>query len=474
MGKISIIFIISLFFVCNTSYSIEKTNVAINTEVIIKKNVRKGVSSTNLCWLLDSDLNRPNSNRSMKSAIKDMGAGSLRFPYGHLADNYLWDVNLGKGEKLLPKIAADSTQPANWEWAVNSDGGFKRAMDFDEYMKLCDDLDIVPLVVVNALSYKYKNGPTVEELIESAKAWVQYAKSKNYKVGYWQIGNEVDHHGKIISKREYVDVYKKIAKAMKGVDQSIKVGPGILSKVDYFNLIIEEAPELIDFTSCHQYMWAHKDSCATYEDWLNIKRTFIPNVKKMQNAVRSSGKNMDIVITETGITGSGLKYNNVFAGLWWFQVLMEEIQTPNVAYSYFWGTHSPWNGEYDTDDDIGVLFRIDDNSPKTIAGVSKLVNENLCSNIIQSHSDNDRVLSFAYLDDKKSVGTVFILNKSGRNEDIRISFDNFKDKDVDITGLYSDSPYEKEFKNIIPQKNRIDNNKLELSVPSYSITIINF
>ena len=113
---------------------------------------------------------------------------------------------------------------------MNPDGSFPKGMNFDEYMSLCRSLHLEPLVVVNALSYKYEQGPTLEQLAASAKAWVSYARSKNYKVAYWQIGNEVDHHGALITKREYVDAYNQIARAMKDADPTIRVGPGILGK----------------------------------------------------------------------------------------------------------------------------------------------------------------------------------------------------------------------------------------------------
>lgn len=466
---------------CNTALGGERREgtILINCEKVVKTHVNKGIASANLCWLLDSDKKRPNPHRSMKEALSDLGVGSLRFPYGHLADNYLWNVTDDNRviNHLNPKIASDMTQPAGWKWAVNADGTFINAMDFDEYVALCRDLNAIPLVVVNALSFKYKNGPTLDQLVESAKAWVKYAKAKEYNIGYWQIGNEVDHHGKLISKREYVDTYKKIASGMKEVDPDIKVGPGILSKSDYMTLIYNEAPELIDFTSCHQYMFAHKDSCGTYEEWRGIKRTFIPNVIKMKQAVDKLGKKMDIVLTETGVTGSGLKENNVFAALWWFDILMSEIVTPYISYIYFWGTHTPWGGPQESNEDIGVLFRLDDNSDTPIAKVSSLVNQHIMSNAIEVLSADTDLKSYGMIDDEYKNGTVFILNKSGNNKKVNLIFRGLKNnkRNIRCLALYGETPYElKLLKTQEENIKRRNDDRLEIALHPYSISVIRF
>jgi hypothetical protein len=144
-------------------------SITVDVGKVRKKNVNKGIAGANLCWLTDSDKywKRP---VSMEQAVRELGCKSLRFPYGHLADNYLWHTPpYNDADKGLRHAVATKTKiPMNWTWAVNKDGTFKGAMDFDEYMVFCKKLDITPLVVVNALSCKYKEGPTKESLIESA------------------------------------------------------------------------------------------------------------------------------------------------------------------------------------------------------------------------------------------------------------------------------------------------------------------
>ncbi len=447
-----------------------------------KTGINKGVAAANLCWILDSDLKRPNSHQSMENAIKEMGCGSLRFPYGHLADNYLWHTppydDTEKG--LRPKVATMKQAPGRWEWAVNPDGTFKAAMDFDEYMALCQKLDIKPLVVVNVFSFKYKGGPTFDQLIETAVEWVKYAKKKNYEVAYWQIGNEVDHHPKILNASEYIECYRQIAKAMKDVDSTIKIGPGILAKVNYFKSITFKYPELIDFVSCHQYMWKYMTSCKNYNLWKEHIDLYIPNVVRMQKAVSNSKKpEIDIVITETGVSPSrkGMgNINNTYKALWWFDVLMNEIAQKNVAYSYFWGTHSPWAGEKDNDkDDVSVLLRVDDNSRKPIAEIVKLVNENILDNLVQTSQISGYVRTFAGISNDGENCNIFLMNKNNAKQKVVLELNNLPAEVKSFTRLEfkGKKPHDKKTTINTAKNVEIEGNKIIITLPPLSITFLN-
>jgi len=471
--------LIGLFLIVINSYAQEQ--ISVDYSVIKKSNVNRGVASANLCWLLDSDKNSSNPNQSMQNAIKELGSGSLRFPYGHLADNYLWHTPpFDKVENgLRPTIATMSQAPGKWNWAVHSDGSFKNAMDFDEYMSLCQQLNSKPLVVVNVFSHKYKDGPTLDVLIETAVAWVKYAKKKKYHVAYWQIGNEVDHHKNLLSLEEYADCYQKFTKAMKAADPTIKVGPGILSNVKYFKNIVTNYPALIDFTSSHQYMWPYIKTITNYELWKTHRGTYIPNIKKMQKAVRNSQKpGLEILITETGVSpdkGMG-SVNNVYKALWYFDVLMNEISQPNVAYSYFWGTHSPWGGNTDNDDnDIAVLFRTDNNSRKPIAEVVKLVNDQILENIVQTTQISGHVRTFASKNKRCDQYNVLLMNKNDKEETVEISLHQLSESVVSFSrfALQGEKPSDRKLHITNSEVIKLNGNKIALTLPPLSITVLN-
>ncbi|WP_430809498.1 MULTISPECIES: hypothetical protein [unclassified Carboxylicivirga] len=469
-----------LAFLPGLSYS--QDTIRIDFNKIMKSTTPEGAASANLCWLLDSDIKRPNPHKSFAEAINELGCGSLRFPYGHLADNYLWHTapydNTQNG--LKPAVATKTQTPAQWDWATNEDGTFMSAMDFDEYMSLCARLNIKPLVVVNALSFKYKGGPTLNELVTSAAEWVKYAKRKNYQVGYWQIGNEVDHHPKLISKDEYVDAYQQISAAMKAVDPNIKVGPGILSNVAFFKKIITQTPDLIDFTSCHQYLWAYKESCKNYELWKEYNDPFIPNVIKMRNAVHQSSKpDMEILITETGVSPSGQgmgNINNVYKALWWFEVLMNEMNMPNVSYIYNWGTHSPWKGYQDDEsDDVSVLLRVDNNARKPTAEVIKIVNEHFMKHCVHTSNNSPYIRTYASIDEGNKECSVFLMNKNTVPSRVVLQIQNMPSKlsSLNFSGIQGENPLDKNFEESTKMELRVLCEVIaEVVIPALSIAVL--
>jgi hypothetical protein len=268
---------------------------------------------------------------------------------------------------------------------------------------------------------------------------------------------------------------------MKAVNPSIKVGPGILQSVKYFNDIISLYPDLIDFTSCHQYMWKYIKTCTNYELWRAHKDNYIPNVTRMQNVVRNSVKpTMEIVITETGVSpDKGLgSTNNVYKALWYFDVLMNEISQPNVAYSYFWGTHSPWDGNTDNDEnDVAVLLRTDDNSRKPIAEIVKLVNDQILDNIVQTKQISGNVRTFASVNQNGNKCNVFLMNKNNAEETVEISINQLPENVAHFSRLVlkGANPYDRKLNSSNSEKIKIKikGDKIALTLAPLSITVLN-
>jgi hypothetical protein len=154
------------------SVPIKKSYAADIIIIVDPSDVKKTFSTTqkplgfNATYLLDSDLHYSRSVLSKEKYRRTM-AGALRFPFGHLANNYLWDTGTYGGE-LVPKVATMQKAPAkNMKWAINPDGTFMNAMDFDEFITICKDLGVEPLVVVNVMSHKY-GGPSKDDLKTAA------------------------------------------------------------------------------------------------------------------------------------------------------------------------------------------------------------------------------------------------------------------------------------------------------------------
>ena len=408
-----------LFTIALSVFSIQgfsATTISIEAGNVVKE-VVSGPAGAVLCWLLDSDIHRTR-NTSFEDAMREMKVGSLRFPYGALSNNYLWhtppydDVSGG----LRPTVAAKSSSPGKWSWAVNNDGSFRGAMDFDEFMSICIEQNIKPVVCVNVMSYKYDGGPSYSYLKTSAIEWVRYASNKGYRGIYWQLGNEQDHHRNIMSQDEYVDLYADFAAAMKTVDPDITVGPGILATTAYYQAVIDKSGDLVDFVSVHQYNWGAK--LRSYEDWKNDPQDYVNNLRKAQNGITAK-PGLEIIVTETDAK-SGTKLpgeGHTTRALWWFELLMNEISFKNVTHTYFWGTHSPWGGQNQKENG-GSLLLDNDNNRTQMGEVNMMVNKHLeGQELVEVDRVNGFIRAYASRSLQNEQVTAFLLNKNDERED---------------------------------------------------------
>lgn len=415
---------------CLITPQAQAVDATVNFNQAIKTGVNPEAAGINLCWLLDSDLHR-NQSAPMSQALSEMRVGILRFPYGHLADNYLWNAgpHEPKADGLQPKVASMSLPPGNWSWAVKPDGSMPSAMDFDEYMALCQKIGAKALVCVNVLAFKYPDGPTYEQLKSSAVAWVKYARQRHYQVAYWQIGNEVDHGGnkKLLPMNEYVALYEDFARAMKEADPNAQVGPGILSSPAYDSAISRKCPELVDFACVHQYMYAWQKTCSNYVGWRDCSGSFIKNINQAETAFKSAGlPQLKLLVTETGVTGGHAlgEINNTYKALWCFEVLMNEISDPAVAYSFYWGTHSPWSYQGDDvepENNVGLALHLQTNVRTPTGEMLRLINQNLLSDFVSVPRVIGRVRCYAMRSKDGRQRSLFLLNKDDRPMPVEIT-----------------------------------------------------
>jgi|SaaInlStandDraft_1057018.scaffolds.fasta_scaffold13562_4 alpha-L-arabinofuranosidase len=425
----------------------ETVEVVIDSSKVFKEN-HSGFSGVNLCWLTDSDQNwkRPTS---MVKALKEMGVGALRFPYGHLADYYVW--HSGKIEDiedggLKPVMKAMPPYLKKWTWAFNEDGTMKKAMNFDEYISMCKKLNVKPLVVVNTLSMHLKGGPSREETIKKAAEWVRYASKKDYQVAYWSIGNEVDHgvSKKNMDMESYFDLYVDIVKAMKNENPAIKVGPGILGNKNYFDRALKIDSSLIDFSCVHQYMFPFRSDKVSPLWKTNSLKAWQATTqwKEFGNLNKAAAfyskikdRDFELLVTETGITGSPERsgsVNNLWKSLWWFEVLMHQLAMKGVSYSFYWGTHSPWSGGTEDDmkgKDDGVLLRLDNNKRKPTGEIIRMVNNFFFSQMLEVKIAHGDLRLYASKDRQTGHLALFILNKGDEEVSFRPLINEVKGSD---------------------------------------------
>jgi alpha-L-arabinofuranosidase len=405
--------------------------------------------------------------------MKDMSVKYIRFPYGHLADNYLWDDDGDYGNTLTPKIASTSQAPANWDWAVNqSSGEFIKDMDFDEYISICNNIGAEPMVVVNILSYKYKNGPTYEKLKETAKEWVRYANiTKGYNVKRWAIGNEVDHHSDLISQEEYKALYTDFATAMKNVDPSIWIGPGLLG--NWHAAMLAHDPDNIDFICVHNYLYKYDWRNQDYEGWKNTNDILVSNVEKVQKMVTNSSI-PDIEIHVTEMNSRPWKDNSdgddVYRALAYAEMVLNASSFKNVKATYVWNTHGPWAGP---EENVPYNILDLDNNREPRGDVIKIINENLFDYFVQTSRVNGFVRTYASIDELNENLNIFLINKNNTAETVNIKTSEFTlqpnyiiktfsgKKPEDISPVYSEMTY-----------NEINNQVLNIELAPLSLNIV--
>ena len=146
---------------------------------------------------------------------KALAPKTLRFPGGTVGNFYHWEPG-GFFENEMASTLNPKLNQRNKGNYVKLQKRRNGKILFDDFMQLCNTLNITPVVVVNLWTGTPK---------ESA-AWVSYAKDKGYQVKHWELGNEY-YLPRYLNKYPTVEAYiveaKKHAAAMKAVNPDIKV-----------------------------------------------------------------------------------------------------------------------------------------------------------------------------------------------------------------------------------------------------------
>ncbi|WP_299668360.1 hypothetical protein [uncultured Polaribacter sp.] len=448
-----------------------KELITINTSKRTKE-ISKNSAGVVACWLLDSDIERPRKT-SFTNAMKDMGVKYIRFPYGHLADNYLWDDDGDYGNTLTPKIASTSQAPADWSWAVDqSTGEFIKDMDFDEYISICRNVKAEPMVVINILSYKYENGPTYEKLKEMAAEWVRYANiTKGYKVKRWALGNEVDHHSDLISQQEYKELYTDFATAMKAVDPSIWIGPGLLG--NWHAAMLAHDPDNIDFICVHNYLYKYDWRNQDYEGWKNTNDILVNNVEKVQKIVNNSSiPDIEIHVTEMNSRPwkDNLDSDDIFRALAYAEMALNASSFEDVTATYVWNTHGPWSGP-DENSPYNILDLENNREPR--GDVIKMINDNLFGYFVEMPRVNGFVRTYACVDDINENLNVFLINKNDNIETVNITTSAFDlQPNYTIKSFSGKSPEDRFPLYSEKNENQINNQILNIELAPLSFNII--
>ena len=423
--------IFSFTFFCLVSLAFSPSVLADHRVTVFPNNVTNELINGNpigfnLGWFMTRE-------KDMLEPIKTMNLGVLRFPFGHMADNYLWDVPpwpKSKGDGITPKIASQSRVPAlgTAPWTkhyLKSKDEFHSEMDIDEYMSLIRKTGTTPLISVNYIAQYYSGGPSKAQLIETAKEWVRYANVTNdYQIKYWSIGNEVDHHTKFgYTKEDYVKDFKVFAKAMKQVDPTIKVGAAANG---WFQFLTRELNEEADYIAAHQYGRQHEDY-AYYRDYTS---NLVKSIWRANHAVRKNpkknGKKWEVVVSEYGGFFAGMKEGSEDNNDLWKALLTADmtgtiINRPHVSLSSTWAARSPYGDPSIANNSRNYLGPNYEITPFGYA--LKLFGRNMQDKMIRTVSTSKKIRAYSAKNNAQNEITVWLINKGQSKETVSISID---------------------------------------------------
>lgn len=199
------------------------------------------------------------------AALRRLGISVLRYPGGNFVSGYRWRDGVG------PVSERPARTDLAWHDLETNRFGT------NEFVEFCRRLGAEPYLVVNCGDgdmreardwVEYCNGTGDSALVKLR--W-QHGFPGPHGIKYWGIGNEVDGHWQIGYKTpvEYARAFTEFGKVMKWVDPDIKLVASAVSSwdgdfVERAQLLLEQAPDLVDYLSLHWYLGNPSNDFAAY------------------------------------------------------------------------------------------------------------------------------------------------------------------------------------------------------------------
>lgn len=214
----------------------------------------------------DSPLADSSGLRSdLRKALMELRMPIMRYPGGNFVSGYRWRDGVG------PRAERPTRFDLAWHSLESNQFGTNEFVDF------CREIGSEPYLVVNCGDgdmreahdwVEYCNGQAGTAL---ANERISHGWERPHGVKYWGIGNEVDGEWQIGAKspQEYARAFKEFGKVMKWADPSIKLLASATCHwgtdfVERAQVLVEEAPTLLDYMSIHWYVGNRDNDFAKY------------------------------------------------------------------------------------------------------------------------------------------------------------------------------------------------------------------
>lgn len=367
-------------------------------------------------------LNFVSDRPQINQPLADLQLGTLRFATN---EYYLFNPQ----QPTQPNVAIND--PSFWQVQsfAKPDGTWWSKLNFEQFMEICQATKAEPFVVVgiDAIAY-HGSAPHAnpEEVVTAAAAWVRYANlTKGYGIKYWEIGNEsnIQQQEQISwTPEEYGQTVVRLARAMKAVDPSIKIGANgmrVKENDDWWSRVLPIAKDDLDFLVTHQYSWQEN-----YPAWRDSPDRYDYNLKDAVQAIATYRPGIKLNVTEnSSFNPSMIHTNNTWKMLHNFEMLGQTLSTPGVEYAHFWT--SRWLEKDALAEDNSAF---NDNYQLMPMGYGvKVWNQFLKPKIVYSNNAGT-VSSWASFNPEDRSLSILLLNKGENEQKVGITLNNYQPK----------------------------------------------
>jgi hypothetical protein len=411
----------------------------------------------------------------IERSLKELPVKSLRYPGGTVADNFHWKTNSLSNKYRFPYEEGETET------------------DFDEFMSFCNRINAQPVLVVNTESWQIAKN--IKGGIQEAVEWVKYCKERGYKVKYWEIGNET-YWNPFFTAREYGQIVKEYALAMKAVDPTIKIsanGPwdihitGTKERTDptqwetirkmYENISSREATEVAEsyaksyrntnIMSGEEKWWYNvAEECGQYIDMISIHWYFKAgnkmeymddNIEQIKQLFKSKFPDRDYIVCMTEYNcnneNSRLAISGLFEGISRF--LMAGVEIAN-----FWPLRNSINGNRKSmlhlkTKQVGYPYQI-----------LQLLGNNLKGDLLKVNSENRGIFPIATYNGKQLT---VLVNGSAVVKPIRVTMYL---SEMELFTLYDSKSYEAPESDNVPIQLKVQDIDVELSASACSFEMM--
>jgi alpha-N-arabinofuranosidase len=249
--------------------------------------------------------------KDVLEALRRLRMPVIRYPGGNFVSGYRWRDGVGPAQERPVRL--------DLAWHAVESNRFGT----NEFVRFCRKVGAEPYLAVNCGDgdmreardwVEYCNGTRDTALVRLRK---QHGYEAPHQVKYWGIGNEVDGDWQIGHKtpQEYARAYTEFGKVMRWADPGIRLLASATSawKADFVErtqLLLEQAPDLVDYLAIHWYVGNRENDFAAYmalSELFEERLTAIEGVMAAMRLARGIVRPIHIAVDEWNVwyrTGS--------------------------------------------------------------------------------------------------------------------------------------------------------------------------